>query len=127
MSVNLNIFLFEFEHLGIGYQLELIYLNKINSKWMKTSSGGEEPNANNKSSLFVRILERCRSGATRKDLIDTIPLLSNSRLQLRRSTAELVDRRLLSYDEKRHAYVTTDKGILFLNELRKPQRSPDIN
>lgn len=87
---------------------------------MKTSSGGEEePNANNKSSLFVRILERCRSGATRKDLIDTIPLLSNSRLQLRRSTAELVDRRLLSYDEKRHVYVTTDRGILYLKDAKQ--------
>ncbi len=75
----------------------------------------EESNANEESSILIKILERYKNGATKGELINTIPLLSYSNLQFRRSTVELVDRRLLSYDEKQHVFITTDKGILFLN------------
>jgi predicted transcriptional regulator len=89
---------------------------------MKTgppSEGAEEESkANKESSILIRILERCKNGATKGELINTISLLSHSNLQFRRSTAELVDRRLLNYDEKQHVFITTDKGILFLNSAK---------
>ena len=89
---------------------------------MKTgpaSTGEEGPNTDDESSLFFKILEKCKNGATKEELINTIPLLSRSNLQLRRSTAELVDRRLLNYNEKQHVFVTTDRGILFLNKAKR--------
>lgn len=82
------------------------------------SEGKEKSNVND-DSIFIKILEKCRSGATKEELINTIPLLSHSSLQFRRSTAELVDRRLLHYDERRRVFITTDKGILFLNRAKK--------
>ena len=89
---------------------------------MKTgpaSTGEEGPNTDDRSSLFFKILEKCKNGATKEELINTIPILSRSNLQLRRSTAELVDRRLLNYIEKQHVFVTTDRGILFLNKAKR--------
>lgn len=83
------------------------------------SNRREEPNAIDKSSIFIDILEKCKNGATKRDLIATIPLFSLSNAQFRRSTAELVDRRLLHYDERQHVFITTDKGILFLNRAKK--------
>jgi predicted transcriptional regulator len=82
------------------------------------SEGREESNTND-DSIFIKILEKCMNGATKKELANTIPLLSHSNLQFRRSTAELVDRRLLNYEEKRHVFITTDKGILFLKSAKK--------
>jgi predicted transcriptional regulator len=79
----------------------------------------EEPNAIDKSSIFIDILEKCKNGAAKRDLISIIPLFSLSNAQFRRSTAELVDRRLLHYDERRRVFITTDKGILFLNRAKK--------
>ena len=79
----------------------------------------DEHNAIDKSSIFIDILKKCRNGATKRDLIATIPLFSLSNAQFRRSTAELVDRRLLNYDERKHIFITTDKGILFLNRTKK--------
>lgn len=89
---------------------------------MKTgpaSTGEEGPNTNDEPSLFFKILEQCKNGATKKELTNSIPLLSRSNLQFRRSTAELVDRRLLNYNEKQHVFVTTDRGILFLNKAKR--------
>lgn len=83
------------------------------------STREEGPNTDDESSLFFKILEKCKNGATKRDLITTIPLLSLSNAQFRRSTAELVDRRLLHYDERRRVFITTDKGILFLNRAKK--------
>lgn len=81
--------------------------------------GGEKLNANDESSIFIEILERSKNGATKKDLITTILPFSISNAQFRRSTAELVDRRLLQYDEKQKVFITTDRGILFLNRAKK--------
>lgn len=82
------------------------------------STGQEGPNTD-ESSIFFKILEKCKNGATKEELLDTIPLLSHSNPQFRRSTAELVDRRLLNYNERRHVFVTTDRGILFLNKAKR--------
>lgn len=82
------------------------------------STGQEGPNTD-ESSIFFKILEKCKNGATKEELLDTIPLLSHSNPQFRRSTAELVDRRLLNYNERRHVFVTTDIGILFLNKAKR--------
>ena len=81
------------------------------------STGQEGPNTD-ESSIFFKILEKCKNGATKEELLDTIPLLSHSNPQFRRSTAELVDRRLLNYNERRHVFFTTDRGILFLNKAK---------
>ena len=89
---------------------------------MKTgpaSTGEEGPNTDDESSLFFKILEKCKNGATKEELKSTIPLLSHSNPQFRRTTAELVDRRLLNYNERRHVFVTTDRGILFLNKAKR--------
>lgn len=82
------------------------------------STGQEGPNTD-ESSIFFKILEKCKNGATKEELLGTIPLLSHSNPQFRRSTAELVDRRLLNYNERRHVFVTTDRGILFLNKAKR--------
>ena len=82
-------------------------------------NGGEKLNANNESPIFIKILERCKNGATKKDIITKVPPFSISNVQFRRSTAELVDRRLLRYDEKQNVFITTDRGILFLNRAKK--------
>ena len=79
----------------------------------------EDPNTLDKSSIFINILEKCKNGATKRDLIATIPLFSLSNAQFRRSIAELVDRRLLHYGERQHVFLTTDKGFLFLNRAKK--------
>ena len=54
---------------------------------MKTgppSEGAEEESkANKESSILIRILERCKNGATKGELINTISLLSHSNLQFR--------------------------------------------
>jgi predicted transcriptional regulator len=87
-----------------------------------TSTGEEGPNTDDESSLFFKILEKCKNGATKEELINLIPLLSHSNLQFRRSTAELVDRRLLNYNEKQHVFVTTDRGILFLDKAKRASK-----
>ena len=60
----------------------------------------EEPNTIDKSSIFINIPKNCKNGATKRGLIATIPLFSLSNAQFRRSTAELVGRRLLHYGER---------------------------
>ncbi len=84
---------------------------------------GERPNSTDKSSILVNILEKCMRGATKQDIMTSTRPIPLSHAQLRRATAELVDKRLLSYDERRHVFLTTDKGILF---LKKAKKTPQI-
>jgi predicted transcriptional regulator len=66
-----------------------------------------------KTSVMVSILEAAVRGATKKRMMDEISPLSDE--ELRRISAELVDRGLLRYIEPEGVYVTTDKGHVFLN------------
>jgi predicted transcriptional regulator len=49
-----------------------------------------------------------------KDKVD----LAISHVQLRKTLAELVDKRFLEYIEPKQLYITTGKGIKFLNMKR---------
>lgn len=60
----------------------------------------------------VRILVLCKLGASKEDIATKLSL---SGQQLRRHTAELVDRGLLHLDPDKRILVTTERGIIFLN------------
>jgi CBS domain-containing protein/predicted transcriptional regulator len=67
--------------------------------------------------LFVEILSLCVNGATKSHILkETSPLTHE---QLRRITAELVDKKLIRYVDGKRIYITTDKGHQFLNQNRK--------
>lgn len=64
--------------------------------------------------IFVKILKSCVDGATKNKMLkEAIPLTHD---QLRRITAELVDKELLRYVDVKRAYITTDKGHQFLDQ-----------
>jgi predicted transcriptional regulator len=70
--------------------------------------------------IVANILEVCRNGCTKDRIIQETHL---SHDQLRRITAEIVDRELLHYIEARSVYITTDKGYIFLDNRRQQQQS----
>ena len=61
--------------------------------------------------IYASILSIAKEGASRKQIALA---LSMSNQQLRRLTAELVDKGMLRVDLKKHEFVTTDKGYVFL-------------
>ena len=65
---------------------------------------------------MVKILEVCKHGATKTQL--TL-IVSISYRRLRRIMAELVDRRFLRFLASREVYITTHRGYLFLDKLKK--------
>lgn len=69
-----------------------------------------------KDEMFIQILEVTKEGATKKQIMDKIPGLSPS--QLRKYTAELADKNLIHYDEGAGRYITTDRGIKYVNSKR---------
>jgi len=86
---------------------------------------------NKPSSIDITILEKCQNGATKADLKNassSLPMLSSSvsYSQLRRYTAELTDKMYLQYEEHKRQYVTTDKGIVFLNSKKDQKDHSDI-
>jgi predicted transcriptional regulator len=66
------------------------------------------------------ILKICKSGCTKEKIIEKTHL---SHDQIRRITAEIVDKELLQYIEYQRTYITTDKGYIFLNSNDKQQQS----
>jgi predicted transcriptional regulator len=66
--------------------------------------------------IFVKILKSCVNGATKQKILKEAAPLTHE--QLRRITAELVDRELLRYVDVNRVYITTDKGHQFLNQNR---------
>jgi predicted transcriptional regulator len=72
----------------------------------------------NASTIKADILKICKSGCTKNKIIEEIHL---SHDQIRRITAELVDRELLQYIEHQRIYITTDKGYIFLKSSDKQQ------
>lgn len=64
------------------------------------------------SMITANILEVCKNGCTKEKIIEQMYL---SHDQLRRITAEIVDKGFLRYIEHQQIYITTDKGYIFLN------------
>ena len=62
--------------------------------------------------IVVKILELSKEGSTKAKKMNDLVI---SHVQLRKTLAELVDKRLLKYIEPKQLYITTDKGIKFLN------------
>ncbi len=62
--------------------------------------------------IVVKILELSKEGSTKVKKMNDLFI---SHVQLRKTLAELVDKRLLKYIEPKQLYITTDKGIKFLN------------
>jgi predicted transcriptional regulator len=69
----------------------------------------------NNADIYVSILSIAKEGASKKEIAEA---LSISYQQLRRVTAELVDRGMLRIDAKKYVFVTTDKGHIFLKNRR---------
>jgi predicted transcriptional regulator len=69
----------------------------------------------NNDDIYASILSTAKEGASKKEIAQA---LSMSYQQLRRLTAELVDRGMLRIDVKKHVFVTTDKGHVFLQNTK---------
>ena len=68
--------------------------------------------------MLVRVLEATVKGATKAEILTKLPSLSSS--QLRRISAELADKGYLRLDPNdNNRYVTTHRGYVYLNRLRK--------
>lgn len=69
----------------------------------------------NGDDIYASILSIAKEGASKKQIAQA---LSISNIQLRRLTAELVDRGMLRIDLKNQRFVTTDKGHIFLQNRK---------
>jgi predicted transcriptional regulator len=65
---------------------------------------------------MVKILEVCKHGATKTQLTH---IISISYRRLRRIMSELVDKRFLRFLASQEVYITTHRGYLFLDKLKK--------
>jgi len=70
------------------------------------------------STIITDILKVCKNGCTKEKIIEETRL---SHEQLRRITAEIVDKGLLRYIEHQGVYITTDKGYIFLDSKARNQ------
>jgi predicted transcriptional regulator len=66
---------------------------------------------NKNNNIYASILSLAKEGASKKEIAEA---LSMSDQQLRRLTAELVDKDMLRLDAKKGIFLTTDKGHVFL-------------
>lgn len=69
----------------------------------------------NKNDIYASILLIAKESASKKEIAEA---LSMSDQQLRRLTAELVDRGMLRLDAKKRTFLTTDKGHVFLQHKK---------
>jgi predicted transcriptional regulator len=72
------------------------------------------------SMIMDDILKVCKNGCTKEKIIEETHL---SHDQLRRITAEIVDKGFLRYIEHQQVYITTDKGYIFLNSRANNQET----
>lgn len=72
------------------------------------------------STIMADILKVCKNGCTKEKIIEETHL---SHDQLRRITAEIVDKGFLRYIEHQQVYITTDKGYIFLNSRANNQET----
>ena len=70
------------------------------------------------STIITDILKVCKNGCTKEEIIEETRL---SHEQLRRITAEIVDKGLLRYIEHQGVYITADKGYIFLDSKARNQ------
>jgi predicted transcriptional regulator len=68
--------------------------------------------------ISVQLLELSKSGTTKAKMKSR---LSISNTQLRKILAELVDKGFLQFIEPQQQYITTHKGLKFLNREYKKQ------
>jgi predicted transcriptional regulator len=71
-----------------------------------------------KEDISVQLLELSKSGTTKAKMKSR---LSISNTQLRKILAELVDKGFLQFIEPQQQYITTHKGLKFLNREYKKQ------
>jgi predicted transcriptional regulator len=68
------------------------------------------------TTVVLEILEASKNGITKREIIDKLSTLSH--VQLRRCLAELIDKRLLHYDELQSIYNTTDRGLILIKNIQ---------
>jgi predicted transcriptional regulator len=73
-----------------------------------------------RTAIFVEILKSCINGATKNQILRETSLTHE---QLRRITAELVDKDLIRYIDMKRVYITTDKGYEFLDQHKKFEKA----
>jgi predicted transcriptional regulator len=68
-----------------------------------------------RTKIMQEILESSKEGLTKQQMLDRLGL---SYQQLREITAELADKKFLRYVEPDETYITTDKGLKFLEATK---------
>jgi predicted transcriptional regulator len=68
-----------------------------------------------RTKIMQDILESLKEGLTKQQMLDRLGL---SYQQLREITAELADKKFLRYIEPYETYITTDKGLKFLEATK---------
>lgn len=72
-------------------------------------------NDDERTNIMQEILEASKEGLSKQEMLDRSGL---SYQQLRDITAELADKKFLRYISTDDTYITTDKGIKFLNATK---------
>ena len=65
-----------------------------------------------KEDLIVKILEISKEGITKSKIFESLTYLSKS--QINRTLAYIVDNRMLQFTEINLQFITTDKGLSYL-------------
>ena len=68
-----------------------------------------------RTKIMQEMLESSKEGLTKQQMLDRSRL---SYQQLREITAELADKKFLRYIEPDETYITTDKGLKFLDATK---------
>jgi predicted transcriptional regulator len=68
------------------------------------------------TTVVLEILEASKNGITKREITNKLSTLSH--VQLRRCLAELIDKRLLHYDELQSIYNTTDRGLVLIKNIQ---------
>ena len=69
-----------------------------------------------RTKIMQDILESLKEGLTKQQMLDRLGL---SYQQLREITAELADKKFLRYVESDETYITTDRGLRFLEATKR--------
>ena len=67
-----------------------------------------------KEDLIVKILEISEEGITKSKIFESITYVSES--QINRTLAYIVDNRMLQFTETNLQYITTEKGLSYLED-----------
>jgi predicted transcriptional regulator len=68
-----------------------------------------------RTKIMQEILESSKEGLTKQQMLDRLGL---SYQQLREITAELADKKFIRFIEPDETYITTDKGLKFLEATK---------